>query len=337
MPERDLEQIKKNDYYGKLYKELDIMSFLNKPITGMRKTAQPTLDLPDIGKKEENAAAADITTPNLPDMAGGETAPVPAPPATPEPGGIVPPPLPETGALGVEKGFSDEEKQKIDETISDIKDHLDQIEDELKSSILKDKILEEVKEHYKALQNELESLKKRKIPEREFYDTEGTYRDHLYSMAVRVLDEFLPELFGDIPDYDFISTQVSRAYEDGTIADALVTLIASVVREGMKYDFKIEIPVLNGLMQYPMYIQRGQKIIPLTQQEIQQELDSISYKKMDFETPYKEKDNIFNNIGENIHRRPDTQKWYKVRPNTYKPVGLSSDHKFSPQRGKDIK
>ncbi len=333
MPEKDLEQIKKDDYYGNLYKELDIMSFLNKPITEMRKTAQPKLELPDIGKKEEatTAAATDI-----PGGAGGEVIPPPTPPAAPALDNIPPPPTPEAAAIGIEKGFSDEEKNKIDETISDIKEHIDIIEDDLKASILKDKILEEVRKDYKVLHDELESLKKRKIPEREFYDTEGAYRDHLYNMAIRVLDEFLPELFGDIPEYTFIATQVSRTYEDGTVADALVTLVASVVRDGMKYEFKVEIPVLNGLMQYPMYIQRGQKIIPLTYQEIQRELESMSYRKMDYEAPYKDKDNIFNNIGENIHRKPDTQKWYKVRPNTYKPVGLASDHKFSPQRGKNI-
>jgi len=334
MSNKDLEKIKKDDYYGHLYKELDIMSFLNKPIIETRKTAQPVLEIPDIGKKEKNDAMADVDIPVLPNEVGGEATP-PSPPITPTPENI--PPLPEAGSADNKQNLLDEEKERLEKTISDIKEHLDNIENEMQLSVLKDQILEEVKEKYKSLQNELESLKKRKIPEREFYDTEGVYRDHLYTIATRVLDEFLPELFEDIPEYNFIATQISRTYEDGTVADALITLTASVVKDDMKYEFKVEVPVLNGLMQYPMYIQRGKKIIPLTYQEIQKELDSISYRKMDVETPYQEKDNIFNNIGENIHRKPDIQKWYKIQPNTYKPVGLAPDHKFSPQRGKDIK
>jgi ABC-type microcin C transport system permease subunit YejE len=86
-------------------------------------------------------------------------------------------------------------------------------------------------------------------------------------------------------------------------------------------------------MNYPLYIQRGQKIIPLTKKEIQEELDSMSYRKIDVEQPY-EKKNIFNNIGENIHRKPDEQKWYDVIQNQqYKSVGMPPQTKWENQKG----
>ena len=101
----------------------------------------------------------------------------------------------------------------------------------------------------------------------------------------------------------------------------------------MKYEFKIEIPVLNGLMQYPIYIQRGKKIIPLTKPEIQKELESLSYRKLDVDIPYK-KDNIFNNIGDNIHRKPNNQKWYDVKVDKVPQIGLPLIYKYKNRRSK---
>ena len=101
----------------------------------------------------------------------------------------------------------------------------------------------------------------------------------------------------------------------------------------MKYDFKIDIPVLNGLMQYPLYIQRGQKIIPLTKSEIQKELETFSYRKEDVESPNYDNKSMFSPKDINIHRRRDNQTWYDVIPNKINPTSLPPDHIYQTQKG----
>ena len=312
----NLEKQHQKEYMSVLHKEIDFEEFLGRPIKEKTKIAQPVLDIPDIG----------TDTP----AAGGENTALPKPPIADTTGAGVPQPseVPPAPTKPEKEG-----NEEILRMISDIKNQLSSTTTELNMSLMKDELLQEMENKYRELEQELNSIKDRKIPEQKFFDTEGAFRDTLYEMATRMLDEFLPDLFDEIPDYDFTATQVSRTFEDGTVADAIITLRATVPKEGMKYEFKIEVPVLNGLMQYPMYIQRGRKIIPLTKPEIQKELDSMSYRRMDVEKPY-EKDNLFNNIGENIHRRPDKQKWYEVSPNEYKPVAMPPQSKFPVQRGK---
>jgi len=319
MPE-DLNKMKTEDYYSNLFKEIDIKNFLKKPIRDVVKLAQaPTIDIPPVIEKTEEAEGGIEPSLKMPEAqtSPGDLPPLPTPPAMEKP------------------QLSDKEKEQVTDNLDDIQDSLQSIKTDLSYIKMKEQIMDEVKTYYKDLRKELESLKSRKIPERKFFDTEGAYRDSLYSIATNILDEILPELFEEIPDYQFTATQVSRVFDDGTVADAMVSLITTVPRDGMRYDFKIDMPVLNGLMQYPMFLQRGMKIIPLTKPEIQKELESISYRKIDVETPY-EKDNIFNNIGENIHRRPDNQKWIEVKPNIYKSVALPPNHKYQTQRGLNL-
>jgi hypothetical protein len=322
MPE-DLNKMKTEDYYSNLFKEIDIKNFLKKPIREVVKLAQaPTIDIPPVIEKADEAE-------------GGDQPLVDMPQAPMEPADLPPLPTPPISENLVEPQLSDKDRETMKDDLDDVQDSLQSIKNDLMYIKMKEQIMEEVKDYYKDLRKELESLKSRKIPERKFFDTEGAYRDSLYSIATNILDEILPELFEEIPDYQFTAVQVSRVFEDGTVADAMVSLMAVVPHNGMRYDFKIDMPVLNGLMQYPMYIQRGAKVVPLTKPEIQKELDSISYRKVDVETPY-EKDNIFNNIGENIHRRPDKQKWYDVKPNMHKQVTLPANHKYIPQRGLNL-
>ena len=320
----NLEKRHQKEYMSVLHKEIDFEEFLDRPIKEKRKIAQPVLDIPDIGGDRSPAPdSGGIPTPAPPSAIG---AGVPQPPELSAAPTTTEEPLPEPKK---DKGGNEE----ILRMIGEIKRQLDSAKNELNISVMKDELFQEVERKYRELEKELNSIKDRKIPEQKFFDTEGAFRDTLYGMATRMLDEFLPNLFEEIPDYDFTATQVSRTFEDGTVADAIITLRATVPKEGMKYEFKVEVPILNGLMQYPMYIQRGLKIIPLTKPEIQKELASMSYRKMDVQTPF-EKENIFNNIGDNIHRRIDRQKWYEVSPNEYKPVAMPPHSKFHIQRGK---
>lgn len=335
MADKKLEKMKQEEYMSKVDGTLDWNEFLKKPINRVRKMAAPTLDIPSIEEKPAGGA--------VPPPAPTGAAPATPPPMNdlpPPPGGLADtktPPLPEPPKEKKPKeDASSKEREELLSSLDELREQIQEVKSELEMSVMKDEIIEKVKSHYKGLEEELNSLKRKEIPERKYFDTEGAYRDRLYGMATNMLDEFLPDLFEEIPEYNFTATQVSRLFEDGTVADALILLMATVPREGMKYDFKIEVPVLNGLMQYPMYIQRGQKIIPLTKAEIQRELNSMSYRKLDIEEPLK-KDNLFNNIGENIHRRPDSQKWYETAPNTYNQVAIPPDHMQQVQRGKGIR
>jgi hypothetical protein len=337
MTDKKLEKTKQEEYLAMLYPDLDIPGIISNPIEKrVKKMAAPTLDIPSIEDKPTGGAPLSAAAPPpLPGGAPGEAS-TGLPPLPDDSAGVAPPtPEPPKEEKPKKKDMSSKEKEELLSSLDELREQIKEVRSELEMSVMKDEIIEKVQSHYKGLEEELNSLKKKEIPERKYFDTEGAYRDRLYGMATNMLDEFLPALFEEIPEYNFTATQVSRMFEDGTVADALILLMATVPREGMKYDFKIEVPVLNGLMQYPMYIQRGQKIVPLTKAEIQRELNSMSYRKLDIEEPYK-KDNIYNNIGENTHRRPDKQKWYETAPNTYNQVAIPPDHIQSPQRGKGV-
>jgi len=335
MADKKLEKMKQEEYMSNVDSTLDWNEFLKKPTNRVKKMAAPALDIPSIeDKKPGEAGSPPVPTGGVPVLPTADALP-------PLPGGptdALAPPLPEPPKpkKPKEKDLSSKDKEAVLSSLDELRETIKTLKSELEMSVMKDEIIEKIKSHYKGLEEELDSLKRKEIPERKYFDTEGAYRDRLYGMATNMLDEFLPDLFEEIPEYNFTATQVSRLFEDGTVADALILLMATVPREGMKYDFKIEVPVLNGLMQYPMYIQRGQKIIPLTKAEIQRELNSMSYRKLDIEEPLK-KDNLFNNIGENIHRRPDSQKWYETAPNTYNQTAIPPDHMQQVQRGKSIK
>jgi len=336
MEEKKLEKQKQEDYMSNVDNATDWNEFLKKPISRVIKMAAPTLDIPSI---EDRKPGGELPTPAPAGAAPLPEAAIPKPTDPPPPPGgtaeMTAPPLQEAPEATKPKkeDLSSKDKDEILQSLDELRDKIKEVKSELEMSVMKDEIIEKVKSHYEGLEKELESLKKKEIPERKYFDTEGAYRDRLYGMATNMLDEFLPALFEEVPEYNFTATQVSRLFEDGTVADALIALMAVVPREGMKYDFKIEVPVLNGLMQYPMYIQRGQKIIPLTKAEIQRELNSMSYRKLDVDKPFS-KDNIFNNIGENANRRPDTQKWYEVAPNIYNQTAIPPDHMQQVQRGK---
>ncbi len=80
------------------------------------------------------------------------------------------------------------------------------------------------------------------------------------------------------------------------------------MREDYNYDFKVDVPILNGIIHYPMYMERGLKIIPLTETAIEEELQSASFVKAAPEL--REKPNLFSVNPSNIHRKQDKQKYY---------------------------
>jgi hypothetical protein len=63
------------------------------------------------------------------------------------------------------------------------------------------------------------------------------------------------------------------------------------------------------------------------------EIESMTYRQVipEAEIPYS-KEQLFSNIGDNMHRRPDGQKVYNVRRNEPKSVGLPPRNKWNPNQ-----
>jgi len=231
----------------------------------------------------------------------------------------------------VEDNIGDEEQLVTD--LEAIKDSLTEIEFNEKVEQIKEDMRDEFEQVTKDLQKELDNLKDRKIPEIKNFDSGGVYREAIFDIVTRVLDEILVNLFDDVPDYSLIANQVSRTFEDGTVSDAVVAVAVTVPNEGYRYDFKIDVPILNGIVHYPTYIQRGLKVIPLTKEKIMEELDSTAFRKIDIEEPYGKR-SIYNNTEDNVHKKPDNQKWYDIYGTKPIPSAIPEKSKWDPKINK---
>lgn len=341
-----------------LFREIKIRDFMEDEITLRRRRGAPAgLDLPKINPLD--AMGAKVAPTQMPPPMSAPPAGAPpagAPPmGAPQPGmeaGMPPQPgmeagMPPMGEPGMEEeGMLPEEPLPVEDDgeadkMRDLLVTLKNMKTEI--AILKNnesvkKVMESMEDKYDDLEEQIKIMKDRKVPSGEYFDTEGTYKEYLFGMVCEMLDEFLPELFEELPDYSFLSSQISRTHRDGTIADAMVSLYITVPKGRDRYDFKLEVPVLNGLIYRPLYIERGLRIIPLTKREVQRELSSMTYRKTNIkiETPY-EKEQLFSNIGDNPHRRPDNQKVYNVRGNDFKQHSMPSQSTWNTNQLSDEK
>jgi len=311
MSKENLVKEKQDEHTTRYFEQLgfDIKKLLKKKLASITKEAQlPEIKLPEIEEEEKLSTGAPTE-----------------PPAGATPTGNVD--LPDIDLSAIET------KQDKDEDLVEDAEEIEELLDDAEMEARFDEIRGEFEREIKELKGELSELKDRKVPEAGEFDTGGVYKEKVFEVVTRVLDSAIIHLFDDIPDYSLIASQVSRTFEDGTISDALVTVGVTIPNEGYRYDFKIDVPILNGIVQYPTYIQRGLKIIPLTREKIMDELDSMAFRKIDVATPY-EKDNIFNNIGDNITRRPDNQKWYDIHNTEPKPSAVPPMSKWDARMDK---
>ena len=320
MSKENLDKVNQQNYFNILFGNINVEDFINDEGHKTRlRRAQTPLDIPDVAAAGGAPPAPDPGGPpvggpptpggmDLPPMGGG----MELPPMGGDIGGGGPPmppmpPAPPTAVNAPPKKEEDSDQLKdIVDTIDDLKITMMDLKQDVKIKNLEEYVHTNI-ENLRAI---ITDLRDRKSPIREMQDTEGVYRDKLYGMVTEVLDKILPDLFEEIPEYAFLASQVSRQFEDGTVCDATVSVGITVPREGSRYDFKVEVIVLNGLIRYPEYIYRGIRIIPLTKESIQRELNSMSYRKMDVVDMPLEKENLYNNMGENLNRRPYNQKEY---------------------------
>lgn len=342
MPGKNLDKENQSDYFSVLFGSINIEDFIEDEGHKSRLRRAAPLDIPDVAPVGAPVPPAG-TLPGIPAPAAG--APPPSPVVGGNPAGAAVPPVDVAGIMGgaptpivpdltlppaIPSEGEDENSKKIRgllDTISSLKSTLE----ELKNDVRYKKLEEYVYNNVEELKKTVTDFRDRKIPIRDAYDTEGVYRDRLYGLVTEVLDKILPNLFEEIPEYNFLASQVSRQYDDGTVADALVSVNITVSREGNRFDFKVEVPVLNGLIQYPAYIYRGLRIIPLVKDQIQRELNSFSYRKMDIDTPF-EKENLFSNLGENVNRRQDNQKQYSAPLTRVNNNEMPPDHTWHPKQ-----
>lgn len=295
MPEEKTQEQYENQHTENYYNQmgLDIKKLLKKKLASY-KVATPPIEIPDVEPKGDTVE----TTPKIKD----------------------------------EKDETIGDTNNLKSDLEDISDDLDVIKIEQKFIDMKQELVDEFTHTIKGLKEELDDFKRREVPQIGSFDSGGIYKEKIFETATRVLDEVLVPIFNDVPDYSLISVQVSRVFDDGTVSDAMIAVSVTVTNEGYRYDFKVDVPVLNGIIYYPQYIQRGLKIIPITYEKVQEELESVSFRKLEPEKPYENKSNIYNNIGDNIYRRPDKQKWYDVE-NTEPPiVGMPPYNKWNPSR-----
>ena len=212
---------------------------------------------------------------------------------------------------------------KLQNTINKLELSVQNLEFEKKLQSMKEEMLEEIMQQIKPLQRELEDWKERKIPEPREFDTEGAYRENLFTIGCYVLDEILPSLFEAMPEYSLIANTIGKNFEDGTVSDGIISINVSVKKDEYIHDFKVDVPLLNGVALAPQYLQRGLKIIPLTRDAILQELEYITFQKTNV-TDLTDKQTIYSNDGNNRYKRLDTQKQYQVNNPQYQPVGVPS-------------
>lgn len=240
------------------------------------------------------------------------------------------------GTLAPIDSFGSQDDDSIDkETLSvlldieDLKHSLTNLKTELRINDTKEDIKFEVDQMIKSVRKEVEDLKARKVPVRKEFDTEGAYKEQLYPQVVNIMDELLLPLISSIPDYNLLATQVSSTYDDGTIKNAIVSILVTIINNDYKYEFKVDVPILNGLIQSPQYMTRSRKIIPLTEEALYAELNSESFIKIS--PDFRKKDNMFSNVGENMLRQHDNQKLY---PTTAHPQRseISGDRVWLPNK-----
>lgn len=287
------------------------------------------VEIPPIGKAKKDQPA------------GGPTSPAGSPVTPPTPGSATAPidstkPLPAVSPnKGVDQQTLDILKEEVSRAIevSDLgrevqglKDSVQDLEREERIIQIKEEMKEEFARQISSLQKELNELKEKKIPERGSFDTEGAYKEQLYPIATNVLDKIIVPMLNIVPDYNLIATQITSTFEDGTIENGIVSINMMIPNNDYRFDFRVEMPILNGLIQVPTFVTRGRKIIPLLQKNIYEELNTYSFRKL--EPNYSFKKNPFSNTGENIHRKEDEQKFYETFNMEPSPVGITDNAKW---------
>ena len=324
------------DYMSIAIPDLDMAAFLsNEPIvtSSHQQKTKIALDIPAIdlnatppkseGKtpsiapiNKQTPAPSNNTnsTPPHPNNMGG--APTPNTPPTPTPGIDQKPSIPPE---------LEERLKAVEGKVSEIYKIIDSMVNISELNIFKESIIKEMLSVTKDINKKFEEFKKHTVPERVNFDSEIIYKDRVFGKLCTILDEILIPLFDQIPNYNLIGMANSKYYDDGAVCNALVTIGIEVNKDDFKYNFKTDIPILNGVVQAPTFISKANKLIPLVKTEIQKELTN-GYMKSTAETAAYEskKMNLFTPVFEQYIENTDTQKEY-MSSNPLPATGIPDD------------
>jgi len=225
--------------------------------------------------------------------------------------------------------------EELEQKLNELNNSLQDLKREERLQSISKEIMDALEDRITPLEKKLNALFERKVFERQYFDTEDAYKENLFNICVGILDKLLVPIIPASIDYSLISTQVTSTYEDGTVENAIVNINIIVPYEGYKYEFKVEVPILGGVIQSPMYLKRGQKVIPLVEPAIMNELATFSFREVP-NNDYSERGNMFNNIGENPLRRPNNQLHYDIRNTTPPSVQVPSRSKWNPRGERNI-
>lgn len=163
-----------------------------------------------------------------------------------------------------------------------------------------------------SMDEKLESFKRTVIPPRKQYESDTLFKKNVLDNIYTILDNTLIPLFKVAPDYNLISFQSTQYYKDGSIKNALVCISIDAINNEYKYTFQVDVPVLNGIINEPTFLRKGNKVIPLIESAIQEELNSFSYQKapvVDDEMT-RSRETMYNTGEADLIHREDNQKQY---------------------------
>ena len=233
--------------------------------------------------------------------------------------------------LGIETtpSISPQSNEDFKRELEALKQSIQDLKREERLDSLKEEIISIIDRKVQIVDEKIEDIHKRKVLERTYYDTDNAYKEHLFGICSNILDEILIPLIPTEIDYSLVATQITSVYDDGTVENGLVNINVMIPYNNYRYDFNVELPVLGGVIQSPVYLKRGQKIIPLTEAAIIAELESFSFKQVTVDNSYVQKGGIFNhNLGENVLRKPNNQKHYDVNNNKPNAVSIPPESKW---------
>lgn len=296
--------------------ELDYWKQILPPDLATKYIEKKAFEIPDIGTKAESPADTTSVGPS---------------PSLPSSTGVIeetPAPLEEGNVEG--KTLEEKATAEMEERIQDLLIRLQTVETQLKLDTIKEEILQDVQNITTNLQKELEELKERKLPVRLDYDIGRSHKEEAFIHCKNFLDKILIPLVDALPEYDLISTQITSTYDEGSIQNGIISSNVKIPAGDSLYQFKIEVPILNGVLQAPLYVTRGRKIIPLTREALYGELSTFSFQKVEVDDRYKSTPFSYNTEG--TYKDPKDQKEYFTNSSEYNLTELGNNTKFTPHK-----
>lgn len=143
-------------------------------------------------------------------------------------------------------------------------------------NIFKNVLMEAFSEKLAELNDKFIEFQRHLVPDRKVYDNEVVYKSNVASVAVKVVDNDLLPILTEIassPDYSILSVSTTKYFEDGTVCNSLVDIDIKIYYKNVACNFSAQIPILNGVVYSPMYLQHYGKLIPIIKEDL---LDALN-------------------------------------------------------------